>query len=106
MDIKNGQWTIPGLFPDFRIGSKIVYECGDDFKPIGTTQLTCLASGYWSDYAPRCLPKGLNIISFTSFNREYNMIIYYFSCIATVVESLMSSMPTLPNFLYIYIYMM
>ena len=59
MDIKNGNWVILGMFPDFRIFTKVLYECAGDFKPIGATQLTCLASGYWSDYAPRCLPKGV-----------------------------------------------
>ena len=59
MDIPNGNWIFSYLpYPDFRIGSQLIYECDEGYKAIGETSIECLPSGYWSDYAPKCLPKG------------------------------------------------
>jgi len=59
MDIENGNWIIKSFYPDFRIGVTVSYECENGYKAVGATEITCQASGYWSDYGPRCLPLGL-----------------------------------------------
>jgi len=59
MDIENGNWIIQSLFADYRIGVRVTYECEPGYKAVGATQLECLAPGYWSDYPPKCLAKGL-----------------------------------------------
>ncbi len=40
------------------IGSKILYECEAEYRAYGSTMLECKTAGYWSDYPPKCLPKG------------------------------------------------
>ena len=65
MDIENGNWIIQSMYADFRFGVQVSYECDPGFKVIGQTDITCLATGYWSDYPPKCLQKGRNILSRT-----------------------------------------
>lgn len=43
----------------FIIGSKVLYECESNFEAHGTAMLECQNDGYWSEYPPKCLPKGL-----------------------------------------------
>ena len=54
----NGNWFIQSFNPDFHIGVTVVYECEPGFKPVGATEIICTDPGYWSDYAPKCLPVG------------------------------------------------
>ena len=42
------------------IGSKILYECESNYQAYGATMLECQDEGYWSEYPPKCLPKGQN----------------------------------------------
>ena len=58
MDIPHGNWVIHSIYPDFRIGSRVQYECEKDYKAIGQSFMECQETGYWSEYAPKCLPKG------------------------------------------------
>lgn len=72
MDIPHGNWIILSGYPDFRIGARVEYECDEDYKAIGNTEVECQSTGYWSDYAPKCLPSGgltrSIVIFFVSFS--------------------------------------
>lgn len=57
MDIPNGNWMVLSQFSDHHIGARVRYKCDENYKAIGQTEIECLASGYWSDYPPRCLVK-------------------------------------------------
>ena len=84
MDIPNGNWIFSYLpYPDYRIGSKLIYECEDSYKAIGSTEIECLPSGYWSDYAPKCLPKG---------EKEIIIIIVIIMMIIMIIMEMMARM--------------
>lgn len=57
MDIPNGNWIITSTFADYRISSRVKYECESQFRAIGSTEIECMPSGYWTDYPPKCLIK-------------------------------------------------
>lgn len=59
MDIPNGMWMSLNINSENQIGSHVVYECEAGYKAIGNLQIECLETGYWSDLAPRCLPRGI-----------------------------------------------
>lgn len=61
MDVPDGSWYIVSPYLDFRRGSRVSYKCNDGFKLMGSSEIVCEVSGYWSDNAPKCLPKGKKI---------------------------------------------
>ena len=64
-EVANGNWVINQIisgYGRYGIGSEITYECSDDYYAFGETHLRCQSTGYWSDNAPKCLPKGEDIV--------------------------------------------
>ncbi|KAJ7383495.1 hypothetical protein OS493_027659 [Desmophyllum pertusum] len=41
---------------DFTHPHSVIFSCGKGFRLVGTSQLTCLKNGSWSDQQPNCLP--------------------------------------------------
>lgn len=63
MDIPDGNWFIDDVYPDHRVGSRVSYECNDGYRISGSSSIVCDFSGYWSDNAPKCLRKGIRMMT-------------------------------------------
>ena len=57
------------------IGSKILYECENNYQTYGSTLLECQSEGYWSVNPPMCLPEGEN----TAVKKKNNLTLETYS---------------------------
>ena len=77
----------PYLLVKPHLGNTATYSCNSGFDLVGSSTVTCLASGQWSDGAPTCQRKNKNV-NFLAIN---NFVwVYNYACIqlSTVVNQM------------------